>query len=47
MFGLEADTVEYGEWKTGRRSEGATCTQSIGGALGAAALIAPDGQVID
>ncbi len=24
MFGLEADTVEYGEWKTGRRAEGAT-----------------------
>ena len=24
MFGLEADTVEYGEWRTGRRSEGAT-----------------------
>lgn len=47
MFGLEADTVEYGEWKTGRRSEGATyavfsftrkITQSIGGSLGAAAL---------
>lgn len=44
MFGLEADTVEYGEWKTGSRSEGATyaifsftrkLTQSIGGALGA------------
>ena len=47
MFGLEADTVEYGEWKTGNRSEGATyalfsftrkVTQSIGGALGAWAL---------
>ena len=47
MFGLEADTVEYGEWKTGKRSEGATyalfsftrkVTQSIGGALGAWAL---------
>ena len=47
MFGLEADTVEYGEWKSGKRSEGATyavfsftrkITQSIGGALGAAAL---------
>ncbi len=47
MFGLEADTVEYGEWKTGRRSEGATyalfsftrkVTQSIGGAVGAWAL---------
>jgi glucuronide carrier protein len=47
MFGLEADTVEYGEWKSGRRSEGATyaifsftrkVTQSIGGAAGAWAL---------
>jgi glucuronide carrier protein len=47
MFGLEADTVEYGEWQTGRRSEGATYAlfaftrklcQSIGGALGAWAL---------
>ncbi len=47
MFGLEADTVEYGEWKTGKRTEGATyalfsftrkVTQSIGGALGAWAL---------
>jgi glucuronide carrier protein len=47
MFGLEADTVEYGEWQTGRRSEGATyalfsftrkVTQSIGGAVGAWAL---------
>ena len=47
MFGLEADTVEYGEWKTGKRSEGATyaifsftrkITQSIGGAVGAWAL---------
>jgi glucuronide carrier protein len=47
MFGLEADTVEYGEWKTGKRSEGATyalfsftrkVTQSIGGAVGAWAL---------
>jgi glucuronide carrier protein len=47
MFGLEADTVEYGEWKTGKRSEGATyalfsftrkVTQSIGGSLGAWAL---------
>ncbi|MBK9157453.1 MAG: glycoside-pentoside-hexuronide (GPH):cation symporter [Propionibacteriaceae bacterium] len=44
MFGLEADTVEYGEWKSGKRSEGATyaifsftrkVTQSIGGAMGA------------
>jgi glucuronide carrier protein len=47
MFGLEADTVEYGEWKTGKRSEGATyalfsftrkLTQSLGGAVGAWAL---------
>ena len=47
MFALEADTVEYGEWKTGHRTEGATyaifsftrkITQSIGGALGAFAL---------
>jgi glucuronide carrier protein len=47
MFGLEADTVEYAEWKTGRRTEGATyaifsftrkVTQSIGGAVGAWAL---------
>lgn len=47
MFGLEADTVEYGEWKSGIRSEGTTyalfsftrkITQSVGGALGAAAL---------
>jgi len=44
---LEADTVEYGEWQTGKRSEGATyalfsftrkVTQSIGGAVGAWAL---------
>ena len=44
MFALEADTVEYGEWKTGQRAEGATyaifsftrkITQSIGGAAGA------------
>jgi glucuronide carrier protein len=49
MFGLEADTVEYGEWQTGKRSEGATyalfsftrkVTQSIGGAAGAWALAA-------
>jgi glucuronide carrier protein len=47
MFGLEADTVEYGEWVSGLRSEGATyaifsftrkITQSIGGAVGAWAL---------
>ena len=47
MFALEADTVEYGEWKSGQRSEGATyaifsftrkITQSLGGAIGAWAL---------
>jgi glucuronide carrier protein len=47
MFGLEADTVEYGEWKSGKRSEGATyaifsftrkLTQSFGGAATAWAL---------
>lgn len=47
MFGLEADTVEYGEWQSGKRSEGATyaifsftrkLTQSIGGAATAWAL---------
>lgn len=47
MFGLEADIAEYGEWKTGKRSEGATyalfsftrkVTQSLGGAVGAWAL---------
>lgn len=43
MFGLEADTVEYGEWKNGHRTEGATyalysftrkLTQSLGGLIG-------------
>ncbi len=47
MFAIEADTVDYAEWKTGHRSEGASyaifsftrkITQSIGGALGAFAL---------
>lgn len=47
MFALETDTVEYGEWKSGKRSEGATyaifsftrkMTQSIGGAATAWAL---------
>ena len=47
MFALEADTVEFGEWKNCHRAEGATyaifsftrkITQSIGGALGAFAL---------
>jgi glucuronide carrier protein len=47
MFALEPDTVEYGEWTSGKRSEGATyaifsftrkLTQSIGGAATAWAL---------
>jgi glucuronide carrier protein len=47
MFALEPDTVEYGEWTSGRRSEGATyaifsftrkLTQSLGGAATAWAL---------
>jgi len=47
MFALEADTVEYGEWKSGQRTEGATyaifsftrkITQALGGAVGAWAL---------
>jgi glucuronide carrier protein len=47
MWALEADTVEYGEWKTGIRTEGSTYAmfsftrkmgQAIGGAAGAYAL---------
>ncbi|WP_420843744.1 MFS transporter [Kocuria carniphila] len=47
VFALEADTVEYGEWKTGVRSEGSIyavvsftrkCGQAIGGALAGWAL---------
>lgn len=43
MWNMEADTVEYGEWKTGQRSEGTTyavfsfvrkLSQAISGALG-------------
>ncbi len=42
MWALEADTVEYGEWKTGVRAEGATYslfsfTRKLGQALGGAA----------
>ena len=42
MWALEADTVEYGEWKTGFRTEGASYsifsfTRKLGQALGAAA----------
>ena len=47
MWALEADTVEYGEWKTGIRTEGTTYAmfsftrkmgQALGGAAGAFAL---------
>ncbi|WP_082100459.1 glucuronide transporter [Demequina maris] len=47
IWALEADTVEYGEWKTGVRTEGTTYAifsftrkagQALGGALGAYAL---------
>jgi glucuronide carrier protein len=47
MWALEADTVEYGEWKTGVRTEGTTYAlfsftrkmgQALGGAAGAYAL---------
>lgn len=43
MFGLGVETVEYGEWRTGRRAEGATyaifsftrkLAQAVGGAVG-------------
>jgi glucuronide carrier protein len=41
-FALQADTVEYGEWRTGSRTEGATYsifsfTRKVGQAVGAAA----------
>jgi glucuronide carrier protein len=47
MWALEGDTVEYGEWKTGIRTEGTTYAlfsftrkmgQALGGAFGAYAL---------
>ena len=47
VWALEADTVEYGEWRTGVRTEGITYAlfsftrktgQAIGGAVGAYAL---------
>jgi glucuronide carrier protein len=47
MWALEADTVEYGEWKTGVRTEGITYAlfsftrklgQAIGGAIAAYAI---------
>jgi glucuronide carrier protein len=42
MFALAADTVEYGEWKTGYRTEGTSYsvfsfTRKVGQAVGAAA----------
>jgi glucuronide carrier protein len=47
MWALEADTVEYGEWKTGVRTEGITYAlfsftrklgQAVGGAIAAYAI---------
>ena len=47
MFAMQADTVDYGEWKTGTRSEGGSysvlsfvrkCGQGAGGAIGAAVI---------
>lgn len=47
MWALEADTVEYGEWRTGRRTEGTTYAvfsftrkmgQALGGFVGGLAL---------
>lgn len=47
MFSMQADTVDYGEWKTGTRSEGGSysilsfirkCGQGLGGAVGAAII---------
>ncbi|MFZ2261784.1 MAG: glycoside-pentoside-hexuronide (GPH):cation symporter, partial [Luteococcus japonicus] len=47
MFSMQADTVDYGEWKTDIRSEGGSysilsfirkCGQGIGGAMGAAII---------
>ncbi|WP_218184636.1 cytidylate kinase family protein [Nigerium massiliense] len=49
MFSMQADTVDYGEWKTGTRSEGGSysilsfvrkCGRGIGGALGGAVVTA-------
>ncbi|MPV36898.1 glycoside-pentoside-hexuronide (GPH):cation symporter [Georgenia subflava] len=53
MWAMEADTIEYGEWKTGRRTEGTTYAvfsfirklgQAFGGA-GAAGIIGFTGYV--
>ena len=47
MFSMQADTVDYGEWKTGIRSEGGSysilsfirkCGQGVGGWAGAAVI---------
>ena len=49
MFSMQADTVDYGEWKTGTRAEGGAYSflsfvrktgQGIGGALGGAIIAA-------
>ena len=51
MWALEADTVEYGEWRTGMRIEGLTysffsftrkCGQALGGSIPAFLLAASD-----
>ncbi|GAA3346817.1 hypothetical protein GCM10020358_59260 [Amorphoplanes nipponensis] len=47
MFSMQADTVDYGEWKTGTRAEGGSysilsfvrkCGQGIGGFIGGAVI---------
>ena len=47
MFSMQADTVDYGEWKTGTRAEGGSysilsfvrkCGQGIGGFVGGAVI---------
>ena len=49
MFAMQADTVDYGEWKTGTRSEGGSYSilsmvrkmgQGLGGAVGGAVIAA-------
>ncbi len=49
MFSMQADTVDYGEWKTGTRSEGGSysilsfirkCGQGVGGIIGGAIVAA-------
>lgn len=49
MFSMQADTVDYGEWKTGIRAEGGSysilsfvrkCGQGLGGAIGGSVIAA-------